>query len=132
MDNKNVVKHMFRVGLYANIVNEERQFYGDRLILVDGGIFKVEPWKPLAKVERALFPDEEDLYFTAKRFHKRDDGYYCLVHNLKKAPTPSNLVCMPKSKGRSKGETIPDYIRAQLEAFYYPYNRQAGIEFSWL
>ena len=146
LDNKNVVKHMFRVGFYADIVNAERkvfttqillnsvlfQFYGDRLILVDGGIFKVEPWLPLADVERALFPDEKNLFFTDKRFHKRDDGYYCLVRNLKAPRIAANLVCMPKSKGRSKGEIIPEEIKQKLEEFYYPVNRQAGINLSWL
>ena len=147
LDIKNVVRRMFWAGLYAGIVKQERkvfifyfvpnlclfQFYGDRLILVDGGILKVEPWKPLADVERVLFPDEKNLYFTEKRFHKRSDGYYCLVRSLDfPAEMPDNLICMPESKGRSKGEVIPENIRRKLEEFYYPVNREAGIDFSWI
>ena len=108
------------------------QFFGDRLHLVDGEIFKVEPWTVLAKVERALFPDEKDLFFIEKRFHKRDDGYYCVVKDLNFTPSSSNLLCMPETKGRSKGEVIPDDIRRKLEEFYYPINRQLGVDFSWL
>ena len=116
------------------------QFFGDRLHLVDGEIFKVEPWTVLAKVERALFPDEKDLFFIEKRFHKRDDGYYCVgymikywvVKDLNFPPSGPNLLCMPETKGRSKGEVIPDDIRRKLEEFYYPINRQLGVDFSWL
>ena len=132
LDDENVVKKMFSKGTYTDLLIPEREFYGDRLILVDGGIFKINPWSPLAQVERALFPDEKNVYFTRKRFHKRDDGHYCLVLNLQNPPTLSNLVCMPKSKGRSKDETIPEDIRTKLEEFYYPLNKEAGIEFSWL
>ena len=53
------------------------------MILVDGGVFKEEPWKSLSDIERNLFPDEKNLYFTNERFYKRDDGYYCLVIDLK-------------------------------------------------
>ena len=53
------------------------------MILVDGGVFKVEPWKSLSDIERTLFPDEKNLYFTNERFHRRDDGCYCLVTDLR-------------------------------------------------
>ena len=49
-----------------------------------------------------------------------------------KKPTLNNLVCMPKSKGRSKGEVISPETRKKLEDLYYPSNREIGVDFSWL
>ena len=94
----------------------------------------MEPWKPLSEFERTLFPNEKNLFFTEDRFHQRDDGYYCLVIDLKAPKNDENLVCMPRSKGRSSHteEVIPEDIQQKLEGFYYPHNRQAGIDFSWL
>ena len=91
----------------------------------------MKPWEPLGKIERALFPDEKDLYFTEKRFHKRDDGYYCLIKDLNLPTIGPNLLCLSK-RGKSKKEVIPDDIRQKLEEFFYPINRQAGVDFSWL
>ena len=56
--------------------------FKDRFIIVDGGILKLKPWQPLASIEEKLFPDEKQLFFTQKRFHKRSDGYYCLVREI--------------------------------------------------
>ena len=104
------------------------------MILVDGVVFKVEPWKSLSDIERNLFPDEKNLYFTNERFYKRDDGYYCLVIDLKEERNVTNLVCMPQSKGRSSHteEVIPDDVQQKLREFFYPDNRELGIDFSWL
>ena len=33
LDNKNVVKHMFRVGFYADIVNAERKVFTTQILL---------------------------------------------------------------------------------------------------
>ena len=130
-------------------INREQKFYGDRLIVTDGGVFAKQPWVTLSKIERVLFPKKKVRYFTENRFHKRDDGYYCLVkvkkgsygffqgsnlifQRIGQKREGDNLLCLPKSKGRSAGETIPDEIRNLLEDFYYPTNRLAGYNFSWL
>ena len=119
--------------LYLNRTWVYYKFYGDRLILVDGGVFKEKLWIPLSNIERSLFPDEENLYFTEKRFSKWGDEHFCLKKDLLvPEEIASNLLCMPESKGRSKGETIPDDIQQKLEEFYYPNNRKAGVDFSWL
>ena len=44
----------------------------------------------------------------------------------------SNLLCMPDSKERSKGETKPNDTWQKLEEFYSPSYRQAGLDLSWL
>ena len=102
------------------------------MILVDGSVFKVEPWKSLSDIERTLFPDEKNLYFTNERFHNRDERYYCLVKDLKEEIKATNLVCMPQSKGRSSHteEVIPADVQQRLREFFYPDNRELGIDFS--
>ena len=135
------------MGLYKKLVDNERTFFKQRYILVDGGVFTVKPWQSLAEIEKKLFPNEQNLFFIQKRFHKRSDGYYCLIKDISKfeilllnyplffvakKPTLSNLVCMPTSKGRSKGEIISPESRKKLEELYYPVNREIGVDLSWL
>ena len=84
MEMKNPIRVMIRTGLYSKLVEAEREFFKDRYTLVDGGIFTVKPWEPLAEIEQKLFPNEENLFFTETRFHKRSDGYYCLVRDISK------------------------------------------------
>ena len=77
------VKRLFKV---------QREFFKDRLIDVDGGTLSSEPWLPLAEIEKKLFPNLKDLFFTEKRFYQGNDGHYCLVRNS------GTLICLPKSK----------------------------------
>ena len=82
MTDKNPIKHMFQMGLYSNILEMEKKFYGDRLIVTDGGVFASQPWVTLAKIEKVLFPNRFNknmVFFHRKRFHQRPDGYYCLI-----------------------------------------------------
>ena len=73
---------MFRKGLYGESVKSNKKFFGDRMVLIDGGVLKQEPWTSLAEIERVLFPDKIKRFFTKERFKKRDDGYYCLIVDL--------------------------------------------------
>ena len=82
MSNKNPIKTMIRTGFYDKPVETGRNFFGDKYVLIDGGRFTVQPWQSLAEIERKLFPEEEDLFYTQNRFHKREDGYYCLVEDI--------------------------------------------------
>ena len=65
-------------------MNVEREMFKDRFIIVDGGILKLKPWQPLALIEKKLFPNEQNIFFSQNRFHKRSDGYYCLVQDIGK------------------------------------------------
>ena len=78
----NVVKAMFRKGLYGDAVKSHKKLFSDRLVIIDGGVFKEKPWTSLMKIEKALFPERIKRFFTKERFKKRDDGYYCLIVDL--------------------------------------------------
>ena len=87
LHSENVVKAMFRKGLYGDTVKSHQKFFGDRLVLIDGGVFKETPWTSLMQVEKTLFPDSKNRFFTKRRFKKRDDGYFCLVIDLVRLKT---------------------------------------------
>ena len=91
------VKRLFTRGHYRNTIDAERAFFGQRLVLVDGGVLKERPWESLQKIEHVLFG--RNNFFVRERFVKQN-GNYCLLRKN------GELLCMPSSKGRSAEKII--------------------------
>ena len=104
-------------GIYIDIIRKLVQYIDwERILLIDGGQFKDNPFSVVKRIEQFLklsdFFKNEHFYF-----HERK-GFYCV--NVKTRPDRN---CMVSQKGRPHPKVAPMVLR-KLSNFYRPYNIQ--------
>ncbi|XP_077994393.1 heparan sulfate glucosamine 3-O-sulfotransferase 1-like [Glandiceps talaboti] len=112
-------------GRYSDYIKHWLEYFGlERMLIVDGSEFKVNPVSAIQQVESFL---NLQPYFTDNIFYFNETkGFYCIK-------TPE--FCMNQRKGRTHPDVDPIVVNL-LREYYRPYNTEfsklTNQTFSWM